>query len=412
MNFQYIMSYRRVKVGKRMKKKLFFLCASLMMLSACSSGPGGGSASGGNNNAGGNKQEGDTIKIGLNLELSGAVAGYGTQERDGAKLAVEKINEDGGILGKEIELVTKDNKSDNNEAATVAANLTTNDKVVAMVGPATSGAVKAAIPNVTKAQVPLVTPSATDDSITLNKGEVQDYVFRSCFQDSFQGVILAKYATETLDANKVAILGDNSSDYATGLKKAFKGEYKGEIVAEENFTKGDKDFQAALTKIKKTDFDALYLPGYYEEAGLIIKQAREMGIEQPILGADGFGDEKMIKLAGAENVNNVLYTGHFSALAPANDTVKPFIKDFKDKYGKEPSTFNALSYDAVFMIKQAIEDQDSADSADIREGLTKLKDFKGVTGNISMDKNHNPEKSLVVVSFKDGKEDAADIVEP
>lgn len=397
-----------------MKKKLVFLFASVFLLTACSAGPngGGGASTGGGDSDAGNKQEGDTIKVGLNLELSGAVAGYGTQEEEGAELAVEKINEDGGILGKEVELVKKDNKSDNNEAATTTANLTTNDGIVAMIGPATSGAVKAAIPNVTKAQVPMITPSGTDDSITVSNDQVQDYVFRSCFQDSFQGVILAKYATDNLEADKAAIFGDNSSDYATGLTKAFTDEYDGEIVAQENFTKGDKDFQAALTKLKKADFDVLYVPGYYEEAGLIIKQAREMGIEQPIIGADGFGDEKMIQLAGEENVSDVFYTGHFSTLAPANDTVEPFIEDFNEKYDKEPSTFNALSYDAMLMIKEAIENEDSADSADIAKGLAELKDFVGVTGNISIDKDHNPEKPLVVVGFTDGKESSADKIEP
>lgn len=397
-----------------MKKKLVFLFASVFLLTACSAGPngGGGASTGGGDSDAGNKQEGDTIKVGLNLELSGAVAGYGTQEEEGAELAVEKINEDGGILGKEVELVKKDNKSDNNEAATTTANLTTNDGIVAMIGPATSGAVKAAIPNVTKAQVPMITPSGTDDSITVSNDQVQDYVFRSCFQDSFQGVILAKYATDNLEAEKAAIFGDNSSDYATGLTKAFTDEYDGEIVAQENFTKGDKDFQAALTKLKKADFDVLYVPGYYEEAGLIIKQAREMGIEQPIIGADGFGDEKMIQLAGEENVSDVFYTGHFSTLAPANDTVEPFIEDFNEKYDKEPSTFNALSYDAMLMIKEAIENEDSADSADIAKGLAELKDFVGVTGNISIDKDHNPEKPLVVVGFTDGKESSADKIEP
>lgn len=394
-----------------MKKKFAFLFASLFLLGACSAGPSGSGSNGGSSD-GGNKQEGETIKIGLNLELSGAVAGYGTQERDGVELAVEKINEDGGILGKKVELVVKDNKSDSNEAATAAANLTTNDGVVAIIGPATSGATKASIPNVTKAQVPLITPSGTDDAITLNGETVQEYIFRSCFQDSFQGVILAKYATDTLNAENVAILGDNSSDYAKGLTKAFEGEYKGNIALKENFTKGDTDFQAVLTKIKDKDFDVLYVPGYYEEAGLIIKQAREMGIEQPIIGADGFGDEKMIQLAGAENVTNVFYTGHFSALAPANDTVEPFIAAFKEKYGKEPSTFNALAYDAMFMIKEAIESQDSADSVSITKGLSELKDFVGVTGNITMDANHNPEKSLVVVGFTDGKESSAEGVNP
>lgn len=393
-----------------MKKKFAFLFASLFLLGACSAGPSGGSSNGSAD--GGNAQEGDTIKIGLNLELSGGVAGYGTQERDGVELAVKQINEEGGILGKEVELVIKDNKSEPNEAATVAANLTENDGVVAIIGPATSGATKAAIPNVTRAQVPLVTPSGTDDSITVNGDAVQEYVFRSCFQDSFQGVILAKYAAETLNAENVAILGDNSSDYAIGLTNAFKGEYTGNIAVEENFTKDQTDFQAVLTKIKSTDFDVLYVPGYYEEAGLIIKQAREMGIDQPIIGADGFGDEKMIQLADAANVSDVYYTGHFSALAPANDTVEPFIEAFRAEYSKEPSTFNALAYDAMYMIKAAIEAEDSADSIAITKGLSELTDFVGVTGNITMDENHNPKKSLVVIGFTDGKESSADTVNP
>lgn len=393
-----------------MKKKFAFLFASLFLLGACSAGPSGGSSIGSAD--GGNAQEGDTIKIGLNLELSGGVAGYGTQERDGVELAVKQINEEGGILGKEVELVIKDNKSEPNEAATVAANLTENDGVVAIIGPATSGATKAATPNVTRAQVPMVTPSGTDDSITVNGDAVQEYVFRACFQDSFQGVILAKYAAETLNAKNVAILGDNSSDYAIGLTNAFKGEYTGNISVEENFTKDQTDFQAVLTKIKSTDFDVLYVPGYYEEAGLIIKQAREMGIDQPIIGADGFGDEKMIQLAGAANVSDVYYTGHFSALAPANDTVEPFIEAFRAEYSKEPSTFNALAYDAMYMIKAAIEAEDSADSIAITKGLSELTDFVGVTGNITMDENHNPKKSLVVIGLTDGKESSADAVNP
>ena len=389
-------------------KKFACLLAGLVLLSACSAAPGGKGAVAG----GGNKQEGDTIKIGVNLELSGGVAAYGNAEKNGVELAVEQINADGGILGKKVKLVVKDNKSDNNEAATVAANLVTNDKVVAVVGPATSGAMKTVIPNMTKAKVPVITPSATDDSVTLQGKKVQDYVFRSCFQDSFQGIILAKYATENLKADKVAILADNSSDYAIGLTKAFKSEYKGDIVFEENFTQDDKDFQAILTKLKGKDFDAIYVPGYYTQAGLIIKQARELGIDKPIIGADGFGDEKMVQTAGAANVNNVFYSAHFSTQAPANDKVQPFIDAYKKKYNEEPSAFNALAYDSVYMIKQAIEDQKSADSAAITKGLANLKDFKGVTGSITMDKNHNPEKSLVVLGLTGGKETSADTINP
>ena len=390
-----------------MKKKLVFLAAAFL-LSACSAAPKADNNTTGAD--GGNKQEGETIKIGANLELSGSVAAYGNAEKQGIDLAVEMINKDGGVLGKKLEIVEKDNKSDNNEAGTVAANLTTNSKVVAMIGPATSGATKAALPSATEAQVPLITPSGTDDSITLSGNGVQQFAFRSCFQDSFQGKILAKYADDTLKAGKAVILGDNSSDYATGLSKAFKDEYQGDVVMEENFTAGDKDFQAVLTKIKKADFDVLFVPGYYAEAGLIVKQAREMGITQPIIGADGFGDAKLVEIAGAKNVSDVYYTAHFSTKAPATDKVEPFIKAFKEKYNEEPSQFSALAYDAVYMLKQAIEDQDSADSVKIAAGLSELKDFVGVTGEITIDKNHNPEKAAVVLGLTEGKETSAEAV--
>ncbi|MGL9727411.1 ABC transporter substrate-binding protein [Enterococcus sp. DIV0756] len=385
------------------KRTVAVMAAGLFLLGACGSPKA---------NDGGSSEDAKTIKIGGNFELSGAVAAYGEAENEGVKLAVEEINKDGGIDGKKIEYVSKDNKSDNNEAASVAANLTTKDEVVAIIGPATSGATKATLPNLTKAKVPAVTPSGTDDAITVQKGKVQDYIFRSCFQDSFQGIVLAKYADENLKADKAVILGDNSSDYANGLKKAFKETYKGDIVAEENFTAGDKDFQAMLTKIKDKDFNVIYIPGYYTEAGLIIKQAREMGIEQPIIGADGFGDEKLVETAGASNVKNVYYTGHFSTKAPATDKVEPFVKAFEKKYSKQPSSFNALAYDSVYMIKQAIEDEGKATPEAINKGLANLKDFEGVTGKITMDKEHNPVKSAVVLGLTDGKETSAETVNP
>ncbi|MGC6768548.1 ABC transporter substrate-binding protein [Enterococcus sp. LJL128] len=388
-------------------KRFSYLFASLFLLAAC-----GPTATSGGGGTAGNKADGDTIKIGMNMELSGGVSAYGNAEKEGIELAIEEINEDGGVLGKKLELISKDNKSENSEAASVASNLTNEDKVVAVVGPATSGAVKATIPNMTKAGVPLITPSGTDDSITIANDKVQEYVFRSCFQDTFQGVILANFAQDNLKSEKVVILGDKSSDYAIGLADSFKDTYKGEVVKEENFTAGDKDFQALLTKIKGLDYDVIYVPGYYTEAGLIIKQAREMGIDKPIIGADGFGDEKLVEIAGAANVSNVYYTGHFSEKAPATDKVQPFVDAFKEKYGKQPSAFNALAYDSVYMLKQAIEEQDSADSEAITKGLAELKDFVGVTGKMTMDKNHNPEKSAVVLGLTEGKETSAEPVNP
>lgn len=394
-----------------MKKKLAFLFTGMLLLSACSAAPkGSGSDTSGSTGSG--NTSGDTIKLGMNMELSGAVAAYGNQEKEGIGMAVEEINAAGGIDGKKIELITKDNKSDSTEAVSVTTSLTTKDGVVAIVGPATSGAVKASLPTTTKVKVPLVTPSGTDDSITVQNGKVQEYAFRTCFQDSFQGKVLAIYAHETLKTDKAAILGDNSSDYAKGLTKAFKDAYEGEIVAEENFTKGDKDFQAVLTKIKDKDFNVLYLPGYYEETGLITKQAREMGIDVPILGPDGFSDPKYVEIAGKENVNQVYYASHFSTKVDTSEKAKTFIEAFKKKYDKEPSSFNALSYDAVYMVKQAIEDQGSADSAAITKGLSELKDFEGVTGTMTIDKEHNPEKSAVVLGMQNGEETTADVVNP
>lgn len=212
---------------------------------------------------------GDTLKIGVNLELTGAVAAYGNAENDGIKLAVEEINKAGGVDGKKIELVTKDNKSENAEASTAATNLAIQSQVNAMIGPATSGAVSAASLNAQKTGVPLLTPSGTQDDLTVGSDGVKKDVFRTTFQDSFQGQVLAQYAYSNLNAKKVVLYYDNSSDYAKGIAEEFQEKYHGEIVATATFASGDKDFQSALTKFKNLDYDAIVMPGYYTETGII-----------------------------------------------------------------------------------------------------------------------------------------------
>ncbi|WP_071130205.1 ABC transporter substrate-binding protein [Enterococcus timonensis] len=384
-------------------KKLFLLSVFLLLFSGCTAKN--------TQKAQGNTASGDTIKIGLNLELSGAAAAYGNQEKEGAEFAAAEINRNGGILGKKVELILKDNKSETTEAFTVTANLARSG-VVAIIGPATSSGAKAAIPNLKKSGVPMITPSATDDALTFSDGQVQEFVFRSCFQDSLQGTILAKFAAENLQAQKVVILGDNSSDYAVGLSKAFKENFVGEIVAEENFSAGDKDFQALLTKINGQDFDALYVPSYYTEAGLIIKQAREMGITQPILGGDGFSDPEMIAIAGAKNVSNVFYSNHFSTSAPATKKAADFLAEWRQNFGSDPSAFQALSYDALYMIKAAIEEAGVANSLDIKKALANLQNFSGVTGKMSVNDQHNPQKDVVVLGLTEGVETSAEIVSP
>ncbi|MCO4527599.1 branched-chain amino acid ABC transporter, amino acid-binding protein [Streptococcus infantarius subsp. infantarius] len=353
---------------------------------------------------------GDTIKVGVNLELTGTVAAYGNAENNGVKLAVQEINKAGGVDGKKIELVTKDNKSENAEASTAATNLTIQSQVNAMIGPATSGAVAAASLNAQKTGVPLLTPSGTQDDLTLDTVDgVKKYVFRTTFQDSFQGQVLAQYAYSNLNAKKVVLYYDNSSDYAKGIAEEFKKKYQGDIVTTATFASGDKDFQSALTKIKNLDYDAIVMPGYYTETGIITKQARDMGISVPILGPDGFNDDSFADLAGKANANSVYYVSGYSTKTALSDKANDFIKAYKAKYGSEPNMFAALSYDSVYMIAKAAEGAKT--SIDIANNLAELKDFDGVTGKMTIDKKHNPIKTALMVSMKDGAEVSADAVE-
>ena len=340
-------------------------------LAACSAAPGGkASESKGT-------PIGDTFKLGYDLELSGAVAAYGNAGKKGADLAVDEINKAGGINDKQIKVVSKDNKSDNVEANTVASNLINNDKVNAIIGSMTSGAVKSMTPNVTKGAVPLVTPGGTDDTLTITNGKVNQYVFRSTFQDSYQGKVLANYTADKLNAKRVVLYYDNSSDYAKGIAKSFEKTYKGKIVDKVTFQSGDKDFQATLSKIKSEDFDAIVMPGYYSEAGLITKQARELGLQQPILGGDGFADPTFIALAGDAAATNVYYVSGYSGKTPANEVTKRLLLVIKQNI-----RLNRLCLMLCLMMlftwsnkQQRIQKQNRLWM--LKMGLLNLKDLKG-----------------------------------
>ena len=387
-----------------MKKKFALTLvslASVALLAAC-----GEVSTTGNSGSASGTEIGKTLKIGFNFEETGDVASYGTAEQKAAKLAVDEINKAGGVDGKQIEITDKDNKSELSEASTVSTNLVTQAKVNAIIGPATSGGTGAAITNAAKASVPLITPSGTQDDLT--KG--QDYLFRTTFIDSFQGKILSKYVTDNLKAKKVVLYYDNSSDYAKGIAKAFQEEYKGEIVATETFASKDTDFQAALAKFKGKDFDALVVPGYYTEAGKIVNQARGMGIDKPIVGGDGFNSEEFISQATPAAATNVYYVSGYSTSGDMTAKAKKFLEAYKAKYNEEPSMFSALAYDSVYMVAEA--SKGAKNSVDIKENLAKLKDFEGVTGSITMDKNHNPVKSALMIGLKDGKVDTVETVKP
>ncbi|VTS36778.1 branched-chain amino acid ABC transporter amino acid-binding protein [Streptococcus pseudoporcinus] len=387
-----------------MQKKIFVTIGmglALFSLVACDAAPPSSTS-----NADGTKI-GKTVKIGLNLELTGPVSAYGSAEKFGAMMAVAEINKAGGINGKKIEVISKDNKSENAESATVTTSLATQNNVNVIVGPSTSGTAAAASPNATQSAVPLITPSGTQDDLTIAKdGKTYDYIYRTTFIDSYQGDVLSRFASDHLKAKKVALFYDNSSDYAKGIAKRFKSVYKGKIVSESTYQSGDTDFQSALTKIKNQNYDAVIMPGYYQETGTIIKQAREMGIKVPIVGPDGFADAKLVELGGKDNVTDVYYLSGYSA--SISKKAATFAKHYKKKYGQEPSMFAALAYDSVYMVAEAAKGAKT--SKDISKGIATLKEFEGVTGTMTIDHKHNPIKSVTVIGLTKGKESSATVI--
>lgn len=380
-----------------MKKKVSLLLATLFLV---------GSLAGCNKSTGASANA-KTIKVGLNYELTGGVATYGQGLVEGIELAFEEINKNGGVLGKQIEIIKADNKSDSSESANVTSKLATRDKVVAILGPATSGNVKTAAPIAIQNKVPLISASATADDVTVDSnGKVREYVFKTCFSDSFQGVIMGNFAYTDLGKKNAAVLADSTSDYSKGLAKSFKetfGKFGGNIVTEQAYQAKETDFKAVLTKIKGSNPDILFLPGYYEEVGLIVKQARELGLNVPILGGDGYESPKLVDLAGKTALNDVYFTNHYSSKDTAAEVVK-FNNAFKTKYNKEPNAFNALGYDLVYFLADGLKRSGEADPVKLKEALAATKDFNGITGKISIDEKHNPVKSITILQMKDGEQ--------
>lgn len=346
-----------------------------------------------------------TIKIGLNYELSGNVSTYGQSLVNGIEMAFKEINDKGGVLGKQVELVKVDNKSLTDEAANVSSRLATRDNVVAILGPATSGNVKAALPPATENKVPLISASSTADDVTLDSnGKVREYVFKTCFSDSFQGITMANFAFSELGFKNAAILRDNTSDYSKGLTVNFTETYEGlggKIVAEEAYQAKDTDFKTLLTTIKASNPDVLFVPGYYEEVGLIIKQARELGLNVPVLGADGLDSPKLLEIAGADALENTYYSNHYTSSDTSPDVVA-FKEAFNKAYGADPDAFNALGYDMAYMVADALERAGSADREKLKDALAATKDFKGITGTLTMDEFHNPIKAVTILKIEGG----------
>ena len=343
----------------------------------------------------------DTIKVGEFASLTGKQASFGQTNHRGAMFAVEEINAAGGVLGRKLELVTGDTRSVPGEAATVVKKLLVRDKVVAVLGETGSSAALEAAPLCQNAGVPMISATATNPRVT----EAGDYIFRACFIDPFQGTVLAKFVHETLKARRVAVLVANSSAYSVGLTKYFREHFTaagGEIVGEQKYSEGDKDFRAQLTAIKGVKPDAIFASGDYAESALLCVQARQLGIEVPIFGGDTWDSPALVDIGGT-SVEGGYFSAHFSPDS-TDPTVQTFVQRFRNRWsGASPDTGTSLGYAAVMLLADAIRRAGSTEGAKIRLALATTKDFQGVTGRITIDAQRNASKSAVIFTVKDGK---------
>ena len=367
-----------------MKNKVLMLLLALVLIGSMVAGCG----------------ESNTIKIGTIQSMSGPVSTYGIQTRDAIKMAVEEINAEGGVLGKQIELIVEDDEASPDKTTNAFKKLVAKDKVVAIIGALISKCTLAITQEAQAKKVVLITPTSTNDTVT----DAGDYIFMSCYNDSFQGQVGAQFAWETLKAKNAAILYDITNDYSKGLTENFKAKFEalgGTVVAAESYSAGEKDFNAQLTKIKATRPDILFIPDYYNTVSLIAKQVRSQGIHITMLGADGW--DEITNNAGDEVLGS-FYCNHYSPLSDDPD-VQTFVQKYTGKYNMTPNALAALGYDATYILLNAIERAGSTDPEMIKAALMET-DNKFVTGNIRFNEERRPIKSAVmlkIVKDADGK---------
>lgn len=342
----------------------------------------------------------ETIKIGGMAPLTGALAIYGVTTTNGAELAVKEINENGGVLGKKIEYVMLDTKGDSTEAV-MAYNKLVDEKVAGIIGEVTSKPTLAVAEVAVQDNMPLITPTGTQVDIT----EVGPNIFRVCFTNPYQGKVLAITSKERLGADTVAVMLNNSSDYSDGIAKAFieESEKLGmKVMGVEGYSDGDKDFRPQLTKLAAMNPDVILIPEYYEQAALIATQAREVGVKSIFVGSDGWdGIAKTLDQSAYAAIENSYFTNHFS-MEDQSEKIQDFLKDYREAYKEDPSAFSALGYDAVYMMKSAIEKAGSTDKQKIVDALKGI-EYDGVTGYLTFDDHNNPIKAVTVLKIENGK---------
>jgi branched-chain amino acid transport system substrate-binding protein len=338
-----------------------------------------------------------TIKVGEVGSMTGSEATFGTSTHKGIELALKQINAAGGVNGKQIELITVDNQSKADETALATTKLITQDKVTAILGEVASSRSLIMAPIAQQNKVPMISPSSTNPKVT----EVGDYIFRVCFIDPFQGEVMARFAIENLKVKKVAILKDVKSDYSMGLSQFFIDTLKksgGEVVIEQSYSSGDLDFKSQLTAVKAKNPEAIFVPGYYTEVGLISRQARELGIKAPLLGGDGWDSPKLTEIGG-KSIEGSYFSNHYSP-EDQNPRVVNFVKDFKTAYNEVPDGLAAMGYDAMIVLAEALKKTPDLDGVKLRDAIAATKDHPGVTGTISLNSQRNPVKSSVVLKVE------------
>jgi len=341
------------------------------------------------------------IKVGEFASLTGKEAAFGQSSHKGTLLAIEEINAAGGLQGQKLELIIEDNQSKSGESATIVKKLISRDKVVAILGEVASSRSLEAAPIAQQARIPMISPSSTNPKVT----EIGSYIFRVCFIDPFQGVVMAKFAKNTLAIHKVALLTSVSSAYSVGLARYFKEQFAqdgGNVALEQKYSEGDKDFKAQLTAIKAAGIEGIFVPGYYTEAALICKQAKDLGINVPIFGGDGWEAPQLVTIGGAA-VEGSYYSTHYS---PENQSpaVAAFLAKFKQRFNNEvPDAMAALGYDSAMVLADAIQRAGTTEGPKLREALAATRNYPGITGNTTLDAHRNASKAAVVITVKNGQ---------
>jgi branched-chain amino acid transport system substrate-binding protein len=346
-------------------------------------------------------KQSDAIKVGEYASLTGKEAGFGQTSHHGVVLAIEELNAAGGVLGKKLELVVEDNQTKSGESATAVKKLISRDKVIALIGEVSSSRSLEAGPVAQQAKVPMIAPAATNPDVT----KTGDYIFRVCFIDPFQGTVMAKFAQEDLKVKNVAIISSVSNAYSVGLAKFFRETFTkagGTIPVEQKYSEGDKDFRAQLTAVKAAGVEAVFVPGYYTESALIVRQARELGLNVPFLGGDGWEDEQLLKIAG-DALNGCYYSTHFSA-ENSDPAVASFVAKYKKRWnGEVPGAFSALGYDAIYVLVDAIKRAGSTEGPKLRDALAQTKGVPGASGITTLDADRNASKPATIIAIKGGK---------